>query len=131
MSFEGGPTPEQIREAYIINEMKSVSPEQMMKFLQGDPDPANAIPREQQQELHSWLDEGEEKRNELQEGSSEWAEYIVNFELKRAELYRLADMPTMEIITLEDLKPLAENYGLIDEVSRIEKRLSELVHLEG
>jgi len=129
MNMENGPSPEQIQEAYIIDEMKNVSPEQLMKLLQGEPNSENAVPAEQQKELHILIDEDEKARAELAEGSYEWAEHIIRFELKRATLYHHAGHTALEKITLEDARYLAEQYGLNEEVDIIDARLAGIENI--
>jgi len=124
--MEGGPSAEQIREAYIIDELKSVPPEQLIEMLQGETDPDNAASPEQIRELLAWVMEEEDRISGFEEFSNERVEQQVNFEIKRADMYHHADLGALERITLEDVLTLAEQYGLGDAVERIQRRLDEI-----
>ncbi|MBX4199000.1 hypothetical protein KW800_01855 [Candidatus Parcubacteria bacterium] len=127
MSREGAPTQEQVREAYIIDELRNTTPEKLMNMMQAtsaEEMRKNAQDPEQIKEYLAWDDEWRSLVQALE--GEEGERQILNTELKRADLYIAADLTALARETLESARDIAWAMGFENVSEDIEGRLETL-----
>lgn len=121
--MEQGPTPEQVREALIINELKDTTPEELMDMMRIE----NFKPRDTEKikEFISWGREWESLISSI-EDQDEGTHQQIKFEIQRAQFYLDAGLTSMGKDALEDALRIAE-YAELEEIAReILEKLSML-----
>jgi hypothetical protein len=114
MSMEGVPSPEEIREATIIEELRSTTPEELIDLISAAmSEREKIIPRDAEKikEYISWEKENEASLENIPEGIERETERM-RLEIRRADFYQKAALTALARETLDNA--LLAAYGLED-----------------